>query len=192
MAEANTSKAAQTSASVTQSNTAGPSASTSNSAHEFAVPPKPAKPIAKSTSDINPKAKPAAPASKPKDGGSHDGRLHNEVSSSTPSVTAQPRLKDRIGAPIESSDSEVSFDMSDNSSDDNMTLASTMTKRKRVPWSSEEYRAVYSGVKRFGEGKWREIQLHYPELRRRTNVAVKDAYRLILKNPHLVSKNGGR
>jgi hypothetical protein len=52
------------------------------------------------------------------------------------------------------------------------------TRRESIPWTAVEINAVRTGVNLFGEGKWISIKKHYnEELKRRTNVDIKDCYR---------------
>lgn len=56
--------------------------------------------------------------------------------------------------------------------------------RKRRMWTPEEVNLLKKGVKRYGEGNWRRIQIRY--LPERTNVMIKDKVRTMKfsKNPH--------
>jgi hypothetical protein len=52
------------------------------------------------------------------------------------------------------------------------------TRREPKPWTAVERNAVRMGVHLFGEGKWISIKKHYSEeLKRRTNIDIKDCYR---------------
>jgi hypothetical protein len=56
----------------------------------------------------------------------------------------------------------------------------------RIRWSPSEVQALYDGVERYGVGQWgqmkRDAQLKH-ELRRRSNVDLKDKWRNLLKQP---------
>ena len=110
--------------------------------------------------------------------------INNKLS---PDVTQPLPLKERIGEPSDESEDDNST-LSDISTESDSSERKPKKPRKRIPWTIEEYNAVLKGVSRFGEGKWRDIQLHYPALKHRSNIAVKDAWRLISKNPTLLKQ----
>ena len=49
-------------------------------------------------------------------------------------------------------------------------------RASRIRWTEAEIEQLGEGVRRFGK-QWREIQQHYPKLKRFTNVQLKDKYR---------------
>ncbi|ELW72955.1 Telomeric repeat-binding factor 1 [Tupaia chinensis] len=75
----------------------------------------------------------------------------------------------------------------DNSNDTEMETEANVDIGKRFVWVWEEDNNLRSGVKKYGEGNWSKILLHY-KFNNRTSVMLKDRWRT-MKKLHLASSD---
>ncbi|KAK5915105.1 hypothetical protein CesoFtcFv8_000730 [Champsocephalus esox] len=82
------------------------------------------------------------------------------------------------------SDEETYFSAKNNKGSKNQSVNETLACHRKMKWNEEETQMLIDGVKRFGEGNWSKIKLHF-SFKERSNVSLKDRWRT-MKNSKMV------